>query len=375
MKRFWIDLRRQLQKRLWSIDFKSWIFLAGTPALLAILLMAAFLVQNSNADRFCFFATLYAFWLGLFGSCQTLNGEVASGEWGYWVLGNRLGFGGHLAAVATASLVIALSQIAFFTLGVLAIDLAVSHSSDIANGLVVNGFFHGIYVPDDKDPMLSWRACQIIAHSLLVLALSAAAFSGVSAGMLFSTVFYETATSVRQAVAVTVLLCVISATALKRDTWFPPIRLWLASSHRLAVTADPVHNSTPLLLVGTNRPEALLEDISILLPQRYFFNVTRILNTDCLRLKPSEGGPPFSLYQAFGTSPTTWTNLERWAKGGSSEEERPHGQDRLALPFLDFLFRRLILPELSALLLISSLCLGAAYLRLKLCARFYEIRC
>ena len=372
MKLLWIDFRRQLRKRLWSLDFRSWLLLAGTPVLLAMLLMASFMVNNINgADRFCFFATLYAFWLGLFGSCQTLNGEVASGEWAYWVLDNRLAFGSHLAAVATASFVIALFQIAFFTMGVLAVDVAVSSSSDIANGLVVNGFFHGIYVYKDAAPVLSWHACQLVAYSLLLLALSAAAFSGVSVGMLFSTIFEETATSVRQAVAVTVLLCVISATALKRDAWFPPVRLWLASSGRLAVTADPVHNSTPLPLLGTHRPEALLEDISLLLPQRYFFNVTRMLNTDCLRLKTSEGGPPFALQEAFTNSPT-WTNLERWASAGSKEEDRPHGH---TLPFLDFLFRRLVLPELSPILVLSSVCLGAAHLRLKLSGRFYEIRC
>ena len=46
-----------------------------------LIVFAAFLARAQiTPERFIFFSTIYAFWIGLFNSCQIVNGAVASGD-------------------------------------------------------------------------------------------------------------------------------------------------------------------------------------------------------------------------------------------------------------------------------------------------------
>ena len=324
MRYFAIDLHRQLCKRLFCMKSKAWFFFIGTPVAIATLLMTAFMLGSAKYDKFLFFSTLYAFWIGLFGSCQTLNGEVASGEWSYWVLGNRLSIRAHLAAVTASSLLIAMVQLAFFVLTVIGFDFAIAGGAALVEAIVARGKFI-LHWPGASDPMFSTQGCLLLAVSIFGLSLWSSASCGVALGMLFSAIFRETAAAIRQAVAMTVLLCVVSATALERSSSFPLLRLWITPPRYSAVSAEPLQNQARYPVFGTVRPSALLEDCSFVLPQRYFFNIARVLNHECSRLNGdtdrvgSAPGSPYSLEKTFKPS-ALWDHIEIWTKNDADEK-------------------------------------------------------
>ena len=118
---FWLDFRRVFSRRV-SGNVKSVLLeLVVQPLVVAALVFIAFLNRDKVDPyrlNFLYFSTLYAFWVGLFGSCQAINSEVRSGEWCYWVLGMGRNRTTHVFAIGISCLLFALVQCAVFLLAV-----------------------------------------------------------------------------------------------------------------------------------------------------------------------------------------------------------------------------------------------------------------
>ncbi len=94
---FLLDVRRLFVRRI-SANLPS-LLLENLlqPAGVACVVLFAFVNRADPEDlreTLVYFSTLFAFWIGMFGSCQSINAELRNGEWSYWVLGlgrNRYG--------------------------------------------------------------------------------------------------------------------------------------------------------------------------------------------------------------------------------------------------------------------------------------------
>lgn len=402
MNSFWLDFRRQFNRRacstaslrrewgelarkLWAREPflsapihralpETWrlLLLFSLPVLVAVLVMLAFMTSSPpKDDKFIFFSTLYAFWLGLFGSCQTLNGEVASGEWSYWVLGNRLRFRTHLLAVTFVSFAIPCLQVGFFTVTTLALDRLVMQGTLVAV-FAQSGF--QLCFPDSQGAtgMLTPEGQWWLAVFVFVTALLAASTSGVCLGTLLSASFKEQASSVRAAVAVIVVQAVISATVLERDLRFPLLTIWWDATQRSAFFDDIRQNEPNLPILGRHKGEALLEDLSLLTPQRYFYNIGRVLNSNVSGVDRAGGERKFPLDLAFARNERLWPEIKKWAD--TTPEGRLTPENKEFRHFFRFLLARLMFPEFAALLLLNTIYLTTAYRKIQKGERFHVLR-
>lgn len=279
------------------------------PMLVGIIVFAAFLARTvTSGERFLFFATIYAFWIGLFNSCQTVNGAVASGEWTYWVLGLRRSFVRYIQANSLVSLVVSLVQVALFA-GTIVGFSALWNQNSLLNVFVnpsqLVNFILNVHVISP----------EILIAVLFFGSLICAATAGVGMGTLVSCLAKDTQGSLKTAVGIVVISMIASTTVLKMEGDSKPASppLWLkfhlkhyAGTPLLATPAAPSPERSP----------HLLEDVSLLLPQRYFFNVGRALDDDVLHHKErSDSNPergPFD-YELPDGSPVT-ENWKIWKK-------------------------------------------------------------
>ena len=110
-----LEMRRVLSMTWSRSRGRNIIEFIVLPLLVAYVMVTAFLARSApdaQCEAFLFFGTLYAFWCGLFGSCQAFNGEVNSGEWSYWMLGTHRGILRHYVAHFAVAFLFALAQVA-----------------------------------------------------------------------------------------------------------------------------------------------------------------------------------------------------------------------------------------------------------------------
>ncbi len=84
------------------------------PLAVAFVMVSSFLARSApdaQGEAFLYFGTIYAFWCGLFGTCQSFNGEVNSGEWSYWMLGLHRSVLRHYLAHFAAGFLFAMLQV------------------------------------------------------------------------------------------------------------------------------------------------------------------------------------------------------------------------------------------------------------------------
>lgn len=290
MRNFTLDLVRILRRRFCENFLRVGFEFIVTPTLVAGVIAFAFILRYTSVEHregLAFFATLYAFWCGLFGSCQSINSEVNSGEWSYWVLGMRRNFFTHLVAHITASIITAFLQVTMCVFALLVINV-------LTGNLVMQNLFN-IYFSTNvlfADVMQAcssfWWITETAHYSglwILYFAMIAALISGVGFGILFSALFKEPITSLNVSVAFIVILSILSYTTLhdpnRTDRYynapgetprcFMPLYLTL-HQEKTSVNVAPRSD----LDLGKRRDADFLETISYALPQRYFFNIARL---------------------------------------------------------------------------------------------------
>ena len=287
------------------------------PLLVAYVMVSAFLARSApdaQGEAFLFFGTLYAFWCGLFGSCQAFNGEVNSGEWSYWMLGMHRGIVRHYVAHFVAALLFALIQVAlslFFLwllwwIGTVIKPLAyvfITHQdggtfvhqiSDLIKGgdafnlcglkAIMNHFNSNA-----KEPNLLWFGFCCRYYLVGVIA---SVVSGVAIGLLISASCPTPQVSLSVSVFIIVACCIYSHTGIlgsgsscsAKDREFAPLSLIVnqrgrefksANEYESAVDREKYQSQTRC------KDGGMVELFSFLLPQRYFFNIVRI---PCLKL-------------------------------------------------------------------------------------------
>lgn len=281
------------------------------PLLVACVMTTAFLARSSpdaQGEAFLFFGTLYAFWCGLFGACQTFNGEVASGEWSYWMLGMRRGVWKHYAAHFAAAFLFAAVQVAvslFFLwfLWQLGVWIKPLGSFFIRPG-EGNSFINQVGALLEGGSAYNLEGLQAIMNKInadagssnmlwfafccryYVFGVASAVASGVAIGLLLGAVCPSPQISLTASVFLIVACCICSHTGLvgfgsdsRAEREFAPIDLLFRQRGRPFAAGDAP---------GQTRWKdgGAVEQFAHLLPQRYFFNIAR---TPCMKLEASLG--------------------------------------------------------------------------------------
>lgn len=288
------------------------------PLLVAGVMTTAFLARSapdSQGEAFLFFGTLYAFWCGLFGSCQAFNGEVSSGEWSYWMLGMRRNVAKHYAAHFVAALSFATIQVAaslvflwlLWQLGVWIKPLGYhfvyqGEGNSFVNqvgamlkggtafhlqGLqqAMNEFDHAAVGRGEYAPNILWfRFCL----GFYLAGAAAAVVSGVAIGLLVSAICPTPQVSLTVSVFLIVSCTVFSHTGIMgygADSGavreFAPLNLILRQRGREFGSAEVNEHRQTRWKDG-----GFVEQASFVMPQRYFFNISRV---PCLKLESSLG--------------------------------------------------------------------------------------
>lgn len=255
------------------------------PFLVALMLMFAYVCQdNANDHRtsFVYFCTLYSFWCGLFGSCQAFNGEAASGEWSYWVLGQRRSVLSHLAAhfcigllSAVVQLTVCASCMGMFSLFASATSLIRTIADMLASGgdYGLPGYWR--LLNNGGEVHYCWAVLKYLFAGLF-----AAALSGTCIGMLVSSLFRNPQASLSASVCLIVACSVLSQTSIRGERGnnardFAPVSLVIRQRiqclrHHVKFYRYQSENLTAWKNGG------VVELSSWLLPQRFFFNIARI---------------------------------------------------------------------------------------------------
>lgn len=241
------------------------------PFLVGLIVFAAFLARDdTSGGRFLFFATIYAFWIGLFNSCQTVNGAVASGEWTYWVLGLRRSFVRYIQANSLVSLVVSLAQVALFAGTILGFSAFCGR----------NSLFNVFVSPADLPLFFIEDVAGISPNFLIAIfffgSLVCASIAGVGMGTLVSCVARDTQGSLKTAVGIVVVSMIASTTVLKVEGHSTPASLPIWLKCHLKHHAGTAFFTAPA--ASSSKLPHVLEDASLFLPQRYFFNIGRVLD-------------------------------------------------------------------------------------------------
>lgn len=247
------------------------------PLLVGLVVFAAFLARNEiNPERFIFFSTIYAFWIGIFNSCQIVNGAVSSGEWNYWTLALRRPFFSYIFANALVSFILSLVQITVFAGTVLLFTMLRGEDS------LFNVFVTQSQLPVYFIEKVAGMPAVVVVAVLFFSSLLVGALAGAGLGTLISCVAKDTLGALKLAVGLVVISMVSSTAVLKSDGSALPV----APPLYLKLVCPAPFLSTPKTFAST-KPHAgfwphLLEDMSLMLPQRYFFNIGRVLDKDVL---------------------------------------------------------------------------------------------
>ncbi len=277
------------------------------PLFVGLIVFAALLARDRTlGEKFIFFSTIYAFWIGIFNSCQIVNGAVASGEWKYWVLALRRSFVHYIAAHALVSLLLSLLQVIVLILGILLFTYLWG----------ANSLFNVYINPSQLSPFFIEHASGLpewlITLTLLASSLGMATFSGVGIGALISCVARNALAALKVAVGVVVVAMVCSTTVLKRDGGAkrpvsPPLYLKMSriGTKSFLSSCAVWHNRDKEARRDWFCPH-LLEDISLLLPQRYFYNIGRILDDQVLQYSDSGHAETEFDYKLTGELAENW---------------------------------------------------------------------
>ena len=288
---FWLDFQRVFSRRVSGNAKSVWLELVLQPLVVAALVFIAFL-NREDVDpyrlNFLYFSTLYAFWVGLFGSCQAINSEVRSGEWCYWVLGMGRNRTTHVLAIGTSCLAFAFVQCLVFLVAI--VTLSGIAGADICHCPCRDAPFNhfvDMYVslPNGKasvDPLsqmngalwyvlsAKWGSFGPAAFAIGIfgLALAASLVSGTCYGLFFGAFFKDPATSLNMAVGFVVLLGMVSLCGLRGDRK-EKVDALFAPLHEGATVRATMNRED---FASNAIPAAA---ISYVLPQRYFFNIGR----------------------------------------------------------------------------------------------------
>lgn len=283
---FWLDVRRLFVRRA-SANVRSLLFEnVLQPVAVAIVVVLAFVNRTEPfnfARTFVYFSGLYAFWIGLFGSCQSVNSELRNGEWSYWILGLGRNRAVHLLAIFAVNTVFAAVQLTTFVGTIAAFRLLSDCSTTVGLESVyrdVVNFF--VSSTGEMSPLFQMQGLlklylehllpgwgsDLFAFAIFGFSLSAAMVSGVGFGLLCSTVFRDPVVSLNISVGFVVIIGMISHVSLNDAE----------GDERKAVD-----RAFALSLVQELNPEAgspklknlldVLTGVSRFLPQRYFYNM------------------------------------------------------------------------------------------------------
>ena len=368
---------RQFRRNILSTRFCStYVF----PALVSILIFMAFVWGASlgvTDDKIIFFITLYAFWVGLFGSCQIINREVSSGEWAYWVLGYRRSFTIHFFASFLSSFLVSLIQVSVFAIGLI---LLVS---------IFNEPFFGIYTSFGmRDSFKTAMGIYSLRMPLFALSLFLAVVSGSGFGVLLSTIFKEPANSLKASVAFIVLVLIASDTVLNQgdrnscSPTFAPIYLVLKAparsfsdyctmlTEKRKQEARPAANKHAWQNANiTLRGSYILSDIAYILPQRYFFNVAQIFNKRVLK-SDCDDIPLCTCQKCISDNTLEEINLQ--LKFLNSEGIRA-ASEKMKKPFWLFI-AKILSGEVIALFSLFAICMAISLVFLYKNKKYYELR-
>ena len=286
------------------------------PFFVAAIMTAAFLARTSPADHrdsFLYFGTLYAFWCGLFGSCQAFNGEVASGEWSYWMLGMRRGICSHYLAHFTACVVFGLVQVAVslvFLWGIWRLGAVVKPLGALfiapesgctfinqtvalmkgGNAYQLEGLQSLVKNIDNSNSgqNITWF---LFCLKFYLLAVVTAVVSGVTLGLLVSSFCPTPQLSLTVSVLIVVSCTIFSYVGVKGTGTgedvkeFAPVAL-IADQQGSPFPTNATLRTKGDVILSRCRDGGVVEMISFVLPQRYFYNISRI---PCLDLEHSLG--------------------------------------------------------------------------------------
>lgn len=283
--------RRDMGKARLFCDFLA------IPFLVALMLTLSYLSRDTVSDHrtsFVYFSTLYAFWCGLFGSCQAFNGEVASGEWSYWVLGQRRPLLPHLLSHFAIGIMCALLQVVVCAAFVVALSLVLKNDGGTLIKKLTDMLSHdGDYGLNGYWTFLNAGATGAYYWALikyLLMGLAAALISGTCLGLLISAVFRNPQTSLSASVCVIVACTVLSQTSLKGEgngcsgtrDFAPASLVWRQYAQCRADKVPYARYKKKNLTFFADG--GAVELASWFLPQRFFFNLGRIpfldLNSD-----------------------------------------------------------------------------------------------
>ena len=308
------------------------------PLMVAFIMVTSFLARSApdaQGEAFLFFGTIYAFWCGLFGTCQAFNGEVNSGEWSYWMLGLHRGVVRHYIAHFVAGFFFAMLQVcisllflwSLWKIGAVIKPLGFFFVAPDDGNSFINQFgtifsggtaynLQGLYAAMKnadhsvgRDHVLWFSMCSGFYLGAVTMAVA----SGVSIGLLVSAICPTPHVSQNAAVLLIVACCICSHTGTvgfggdtRAEREFAPVDLIIRQKGRQyqdAKTYDGLDR-------GKRRQTqwkdgGAVEQISFALPQRYFFNMARIL---CLKLESSLG---------YDVEMRPWHNPERLVEHSS----------------------------------------------------------
>ena len=358
---FWLDFRRVFSRRV-SGNVKSVLLeLVFQPFVVAALVFIAFLNRDKVDPyrlNFLYFSTLYAFWVGLFGSCQAINSEVRSGEWCYWVLGMGRNRTTHVLAIGTSCLLFAFVQCLVFLVavaalsGIAGVDFCHCPCREAPFNHFVDMF---VSIPNGKasvDPICQMNCAlwyvlsaawgsfgpAAFATGIFGLSLLSALISGTCFGLFFGSFFREPSTSLNMAVGFVVLLGMVSLCGLRGD-----------GSEKVDALFAPLHDGATVRATmnrenfASNAVPAAA--ISYVLPQRYFFIIGRTtFNTewsderavqDVLRsnLVNKAASPPSRKFNPNWTKTMDGANfgvssgIGKWIRGWGDDYPPPSEQD------------------------------------------------
>ena len=390
-----LDFRRVFSRR-WAVGpanrFAEYV---GQPIFVAIVVCMAFLAKEREStltafsNAFFYFTGLYAFWVGLFGSCQSINSEVQNGEWSYWTLGLRRSISHHVTAVFSVNLVCAIWIVLLF----LAVVVSVSGYLSVHRGF---NPFVSVFLTTNSAAADSLWQCGYILKPLLIakfgvfgplvfataiyaLSLFAAVVCGVCFGMLFSAVFRDPSVSLNASVAFVVLLGMLSLLGLQGDKSRSGSREVKSLDRGFAPLFESRRDRN-----GETESKATAVDVLVsfsrILPQRYFFNIARLPAEKDISDKARETIES-ELERIAGTNgndDSVWwrknvpimTNLG-WASWDLMPPGDPNNMDDLAaeilshngfddrhgIPYYWSLIRRAIMAELLPLVFMCIACL------------------
>lgn len=288
---FYLDYKRALIRRRCGNLLMLFLENAVQPIAVALAVAFAYLARSEvepYRDTFLYFSGLYAFWIGLFGSCQSVNHELQNGEWRYWVLGlgrNRLV---HLLAIFFVNCIFAFLQLMCFFVALVAVGWI---DSSCGGGNILSHFTE-MFVSTDSSmasplfqmggamsPLLMAKYGVVVGpvvFSMVFFATSlvCAMISGCGFGFLFSVLIKEPSISLNVSVGFVVVLGMLSMCGLKG---IRPVSKAdnVDNAYLPKVEQIALEKRTPDKVYPESRVSYMVK-LSEYLPQRYFFNMGRL---------------------------------------------------------------------------------------------------